>query len=692
MKHTPVIFVVDDDGVTRLMLGRFLEKCGYEVVKFTNGAEALAAIEKRLPDIVLMDANMPVLNGFDACSALKKRPDTSHIPVLMITGLNDDDSVDRAYTVGAVDFITKPVHWAILRNRVSYLLKDQEAERKLYLASSVFDNTNDGIVVTDPEAIVQSINPAFTRITGYNAEDALGNSMKLIQSERHDKNFYSKFWETLTESGRWQGEFWSRRKDGTEYLQWLTISAILGPEGSIRNYVGVFSDLTALKESEESLLHLLGHDTLTDLPNRHLFQERLSYALNDSLSRDGMVAILLLDLDRFKVINDSMGHDVGDRLLVQVSERLSDVLSANAHLIGSDALGRLGGDEFGIILSKLSHTQEAAQVSKNILDRFAKPFIIDSMEYYVGVSVGIGISPLDGEDVQTLMKNADAALYHAKEQGRNNFQFYRNSLNTFSMARMVMESNLRNALERDEFLMFFQPQMDARSGRLIGAEALIRWQRPQEGMVSPAQFIPLAEEIGLIVPMGTWALNWVCQQAKSWWDSGLTPIRLAVNLSGIQFKQPDFIDTVNAVLSTSGLDPQWVELELTESIAMGEVGNTFAILKMLSDAHIKLAIDDFGTGFSSLSYLKRFPINTLKIDQSFVRNCTKDADDASIIRAVISLAHSLGLTVIAEGVETAEQLAFLRQEQCDEIQGYYYSRPLPPADFVVFMQKNQPKE
>ncbi|MBF0097236.1 MAG: EAL domain-containing protein [Magnetococcales bacterium] len=692
MKNNPVIFVVDDDFVTRLMLGRFLERCGYQVVQFNNGAEALLAIEQQLPDIVLMDANMPILNGFDACSELKKRSDTSHIPVLMITGLNDDESVDRAYAVGAVDFITKPVHWAILRNRVGYLLKDLEAERKLYLASSVFDNTNDGIVVTDPDANIQSVNPSFTRITGYSAEEVVGNSLQLIQSDRHDPNFYSKFWETLRETGKWQGEFWSRRKDGSEYLQWLTISAIVGPEGSMRNYVGVFSDLTALKESEESLLHLLGHDTLTDLPNRHLFQERLSYALSDSLSRDGMVAILLLDLDRFKVINDSMGHDVGDRLLVQVSERLNEGLDAHTQLVASDALGRLGGDEFGIILSKLSHTQESAQVSKYILDLFAKPFVINSMEYFVGVSVGIGIAPLDGEDVQTLMKNADAALYHAKEQGRNNFQFYRNSLNTFSMARMLMESNLRNAMDRNEFLMFFQPQMDVKSGRLIGAEALIRWVRPQEGMVSPAQFIPLAEEIGLIVPMGTWALNHVCQLAKSWWDEGISPIRLAVNLSGIQFKQPDFIDTVTGVLDQSGLEARWLELELTESIAMGEVGNTFAKLKMLSDAQIKLAIDDFGTGFSSLSYLKRFPINTLKIDQSFVRNCTKDADDAAIIRAVIGLAHSLGLSVIAEGVETADQLELLRREGCDEIQGYYYSRPLPPADFVVFMQKNKPDQ
>ncbi|MEO5363237.1 MAG: EAL domain-containing protein [Magnetococcus sp. DMHC-8] len=689
MNNKPVLFVVDDDAVTRLMLSRFLERCGYRVVGLTNGAEAVAAFDKQLPDIVLMDANMPVMNGFEACVALKSRPEARHVPVLMITGLNDDESVDRAYTAGAADFITKPVHWAILRNRVGYLLRELEAERKLYLASSVFDNTNEGIVVTDPEAVVQSINPAFTRITGYSADDALGNSIKLIRSEHHDPLFYQKIWDTLTSTGKWQGEFWSRRKDGRDYPQWLTISAIHGPDGAVQNYVGVFSDLTALKESEESLLHLLGHDTLTYLPNRHLFQERLSFALNNTHGAENMVAILLLDLDRFKVINDTMGHNVGDRLLIQVGQRLTDLLTIHQQQLGIDALGRLGGDEFGIILSQLTHTQEAAQLAKTLLELFAKPFVIDSMEYFMGASIGIGISPLDGEDVLTLMKNADAALYHAKEQGRNNFQFYRNSLNTFSMARMLMEGNLRNAMERGEFLMYYQPQMDVKTGRLVGAEALIRWLHPQQGMVAPGEFIPLAEEIGLIVPMGLWALKTVCQQSRAWWKMGLTPLRMAVNLSGIQFKQPDFIDTVTGVLTASGLDPHQLELELTESIAMGQVEATLAKLKILSDAQIKLAIDDFGTGFSSLSYLKRFPIDTLKIDRSFVCNCTRDVDDAAIIRAVIRLAHSLGLTIIAEGVETEEQLQFLRMEQCDEIQGYLYSRPLSEEAFLEFMKKNQ---
>ncbi|MBF0399186.1 MAG: EAL domain-containing protein [Magnetococcales bacterium] len=689
MKKKPIIFVVDDDGVTRLMLSRFLEKCGYHVVGLANGADAVEAFDSGLPDIVLMDANMPIMNGFDACAAMKARPDAQHIPVLMITGLNDDESVDRAYTVGAADFITKPVHWAILRNRVRYLLKDLEAERKLYLASSVFDSTNEGIVVTDQDAVIQSINPAFTHITGYTAEEALGNSMKMIQSDRHDQAFYHKFWETLNDTGKWQGEFWSRRKDGRVYPQWLTISTIRGPQGTVQNIVGVFSDLTALKESEESLLHMLGHDPLTDLPNRHLFQERLSFALNNAQGREEeLVTILLLDLDRFKVINDTMGHDVGDHLLIQTGNRIAGLLASYQHQIGSGLLGRLGGDEFGIILPNLSQTQEAAQFAKDLLELFAKPFVIDSMEYFIGVSIGIGIAPLDGQDVLTLMKNTDAAMYHAKEQGRNNFQFYRTDLNTFSMARMLMERELRNALDRNEFLMYFQPQMDLKTGRLVGAEALIRWLHPQQGMVSPGAFIPLAEEIGLITPMGSWALASVCRQSKLWWDSGLPPLRIAVNLSGIQFRQPNFVETVIGILSASGLDARYLELELTESIAMGDVEGTFAKLKMLSDAQIKLAIDDFGTGFSSLSYLKRFPIDTLKIDQSFVRQCTENTEDAAVIRAFISLAHSLGLSVIAEGVETKEQLQFLEQEGCDEIQGYWYGRPMPAAQFLEFMRNS----
>ena len=688
MRKKPIIFVVDDDDITRLMLCRFLEKCDYVAVSLANGAEAVAECDKGLPDIVLMDASMPVMNGFDACAAIKNRSDSQHVPVLMITALNDDESVDRAYNVGAVDFITKPIHWAILRNRVRYLLNSVEVERKLHLASSVFNNTNEGIVVTDSNAIIQSINPAFTRITGYDEDEVLGCNMNLIQSGNHDKVFYKKFWESLQNTGKWQGEFWDRRKDGTIYPQWLNINAILESNGTVRNYVGVFSDLTALKESEENLLHLLGHDSLTDLPNRHLFQERLAFAVKDAQERQAMVAIFLLDLDRFKMINDTMGHDIGDRMLIQVGQRLSAAMAAK-NIPGTSVLGRLGGDEFGIILPKLSQAQDAAQFAKTLLELFTKSFTIEKMEYFIGASIGIGIYPLDGNDVNTLMKNTDATMYHAKEQGRNNFQFYRDSLNTSSMARMLMEGSLRNAVEKGEFLLYYQPQMDLKTGKLVGAEALIRWLHPQQGMISPGEFIPLAEETGLIIPMGTWALETACQQSKEWIDAGFSPIRVAVNLSGIQFKQPEFTEMVIGVMQRSGMDANFLELELTESIAIGNVETTYAKLKMLSNVRIKLAIDDFGTGFSSLSYLKRFPIDTLKIDQSFVRNCTNDSEDAAIIRTFIGLAHSLGLSVIAEGVETQEQLAFLKLHDCDEIQGYFYSRPVAAEAFAEFMRENK---
>ena len=688
MKKQPIFFVVDDDRVTRLLLCRFLERCGYIAISLSNGAEAVSEFDKGLPDIILMDANMPIMNGFDACSVIKSREGSQHIPVLMITALNDDESVDRAYTVGAVDFITKPIHWAILRNRVSYLLKEIESERKLHLASSVFESTNEGIVVTDPKAVIQSINPAFTRITGYSEAEVLGNNMRLIQSGRHDNAFYEKFWKSLQEGGKWQGEIWNKRKDGTYFPQWLNIDAILGSDGIVHNYVGVFSDLTALKESEENLMHILGHDSLTDLPNRHLIQERLGFAIEDAREREGLVAILLLDLDRFKVINDTMGHDVGDKLLIAVGKRLTNIL-AQQKTSGTCILGRMGGDEFGMILPKLQLPQEAAQVTSAVLAVFNKPFMIEEMEYFIGASIGIGIYPLDGANVKTLMKNSDAAMYHAKEQGRNNFQFYRDSLNTSSMERMLLERSLRSAIEKDEFLMFYQPQMDLKTGKLVGAEALIRWLHPQQGMISPGAFIPLAEETGLIIPMGTWALETACRQSKEWQDAGFEPIRIAVNLSGIQFKQPNFTEMVIGVMKRAGVEPRWMELELTESIAMGDVETSYAKLKMLSNIHIKLAIDDFGTGFSSLSYLKRFPIDTLKIDQSFVRNCTTDSDDEAIIHTFIGLAHSLGLSVIAEGVELPEQLELLKSYNCDEIQGYYYGRPMPAKDFAEFMKRNQ---
>ncbi|MBF0620814.1 MAG: EAL domain-containing protein [Magnetococcales bacterium] len=680
MSRKPLFLVVDDEPVTRLMLCRFLERQGYETETAENGQQALNRFEAQQPDIILMDAKMPVLDGFEACSELKKRPDARHVPVLMITGLNDDESVDRAYEAGAADFITKPIHWAILRNRVQYLLRAIEADRQLHLSSQVFENTTEGIVITDAKACIQSVNPAFSVITGYQPEEIVGQNMRILKSGHHDEKFYHNLWKGIKENGQWKGEIWNRRKNGEIYPEWATINSIKAPDNTVSNYVAVFSDLTTVKESEQNILYLAGHDTLTDLPNRLLFTERLSQAVADAERKEEIVGSLLLDLDRFKVINDTMGHDVGDTVLLEASKRLRECVPINA------TLSRMGGDEFGMVVPNPPGSRDMAHIAQKVLDVLAAPFIIDGMELFVGGSIGLGLYPLDGEDVKTLIKNTDAAMYHAKELGRNNFQFYRMELNASSLARMLLESSLRNALDRDEFELYYQPQMDLGSGKMIGMEALIRWNHPDQGMVSPGDFIPLAEETGLIVPIGQWALKEACSQNKAWIDQGLPPLRVAVNLSGIQFQQADFVDVVAQVVNETGLDHQYLELELTESIAMGDVEETLSKLQALSDMGMKLAIDDFGTGFSSLSYLKRFPIHTLKIDQSFVRNCTTDPDDAAIIRTFVGLAHSLNLSVIAEGVETEQQLAFLKERECNEIQGYFYGRPLPAEAFVTFVQ------
>ncbi|MBF0588766.1 MAG: EAL domain-containing protein [Magnetococcales bacterium] len=670
-----LILVVDDDAVTRLMICRFLERNGYATKAAEHGREAVEMFQKQSPDLVLMDAKMPLMDGFLACEEIKRLPRSKHTPVMMITGLEDDDSVDRAFAAGATDFITKPIHWAILRNRVKYLLRAVEAERKLHLSDRVFQSTSEGIVVTDAKAVIQSVNPAFSQITGYHSDEAVGRHTRMLKSGNHDLSFYEKMWDALIQSGKWQGEIWNRRKSGELYPQWASFSAIRGPSDEITNYVAVFSDLTAAKESEKTLVHITGHDGLTDLPNRLAFFERTQKFLADARRRQERVGVLMLDLDRFKVVNETMGHNLGDGLLVEVAKRLISVIPDRG------LLARMGGDEFGLLCPCVQEPEDMALLAQKVLNILEAPFDIQDMELFIGASIGIGLFPMDGMDVNTLVRNADTAMYHAKEQGRNNFQFYRDKLNTSSMARMILEGSLRSALDRNEFELFYQPQVDIQSGALVGAEALIRWNHPERGMVSPGEFIPMAEETGLILPMGRWALRSACQRAVAWSNEGLPPIRVAVNLSGLQFRQPDFIEIVEREVQRSGLDPQYLELELTESIAMGDVEETFDKLKTLSEMGCQIAIDDFGTGFSSLSYLKRFPIDTLKIDRSFVRNCTEDSEDAAIVKTFIGLAHSLKLRVIAEGVETEPQRLFMVQNSCDEIQGYLYGRPMPAGEF-----------
>jgi|APMI01.1.fsa_nt_gi diguanylate cyclase (GGDEF)-like protein/PAS domain S-box-containing protein len=547
----------------------------------------------------------------------------------------------------------------------------RDNEEQLRLAWTVFRNSVEAIIITDARQRILSVNRAFTDVTGYSAEEALGLTPRLLKSGHHDRSFYEAMWQDIESHGFWQGEIHDRRKDGTLYPSALSISAVHDKAGRITHYVAVFSDITERKASEARIAFLAQHDSLTGLPNRALLHDRLDQALANAARQGTRIALLFLDLDRFKTINDSLGHMMGDQLLQGVALRLSGCVRE------TDTVSRQGGDEFLIVLTHVEMPDDAARVAEKILDRLRPPFDIDGQQLGTSFSIGIALYPEDGNTAESLMKNADTAMYHAKENGRNTYRFFDERMNVNALERLHLENGLRLAMENEEFLVYYQPQVDLASGRIIGAEALLRWFSGVMGGISPARFIPLAEECGLIVPIGEWVLHTACRQARKWQDEGLPAIPVAVNLSALQFRRADIVATVSRALQESGLQGCWLELELTESLLMQSGPEVEAILSRLKALGVRLSIDDFGTGYSSLAYLKRFPVDRLKIDQSFVRDITDDPDDAAIVRAIIQLGRSLRLEVIAEGTETPEQMDFLRYERCTAAQGYLFAPPLP---------------
>lgn len=554
------------------------------------------------------------------------------------------------------------------------------AEAELQLAARVFEHAGEAIMVTDADNRIVKVNPAFSLITGFTAEEVLGETPARFKSGRHDAAFYRAMWQSLAETGAWEGEIWDRRRDGVVYPKWLTVSAIRDHQGEVRHYVALFTDISERKRSEERIRHLAEHDALTGLPNRSLLQDRLAQAIARAERSRGRLALLYIDLDRFKLINDSLGHPVGDALLQEVAHRLQSMVRA------SDTVSRLGGDEFLMLVDELEDVEDAARVAQKILDVLALPCRVAGQELRITPSIGISLYPDDSTDMNVLIKNADIAMYQAKEGGRNAYQFHTGDLNLRASERLELELGLRRALERGELLLHYQPQYDLASGRIIGLEALLRWQHPTLGLVSPARFIPIAEDSGLIVPIGEGVLHEACRQSLAWQAAGLPAVPIAVNLSAVQFRKPGLESLLRDILVSTSLPPHLLELELTESIVMSQAEETVAILGRLHELGVHLSIDDFGTGYSSLSYLKRFPVQKLKVDQSFVRDVVHDANDAAIVRGIVSLAHGLGLRVIAEGVETREQLDFLRGLGCEEAQGYYFSRPLPPAEIEALLR------
>lgn len=550
-----------------------------------------------------------------------------------------------------------------------------QAQERLRLTNKVFENSSEAIIVADLNGNILEVNKAFCTMTEYEYDEIIGSNTRILKSNQHDDDFYANMWTALLTTNHWEGEIWDRKRSGEIFPVWLSITTVKNDHGAPTHYAAIMSDLTKKKQAEKRIQLLTNYDILTGLPNNVLFQDRLHHAFLDAEHHEDLVATIFLDLDDFKFVNDSLGLKAGDQMLMEVAERLKKCLR------DGDTLARMGGDDFAIALPNITKADDAANIAKKMMDSISQtPFILEGKEIYSKASIGIAIYPVDGEVVDTIMQNADAAMFHAKSQGKNNYKFYSADLNISIFERLELEASLRRALKNNEFNLFYQPKVDLETGEIHGMEALIRWTHPEKGLISPAKFIPLAEDTGLILPIGEWTLFEACRQNQKWLKKGHRPLKVSVNLSARQLKE-NVPNLVRRALDESGLPPDLLELELTEGMVMDNAEDVIQTMHELKAIGIGLSIDDFGTGYSSLNYLKRFPIDVLKIDQSFIRHLTTDRNDAAIATAVISLAKSLRLKVIAEGVETAEHVKFLRGLKCDQIQGYFFSKPLPATDF-----------
>jgi diguanylate cyclase (GGDEF)-like protein/PAS domain S-box-containing protein len=549
-----------------------------------------------------------------------------------------------------------------------------EARLNERLLARVFNESSEGILITDARGDIVTVNNGFEALTGYTKAEVVGQNPRIMKSDVHDAGFFAAMWRALFEIGRWQGEVWDRHKSGELLAKLLSISAVRDEAGSTTHYIGIFRDITAAKRTEARLEQLAHYDPVTALPNRILFVDRLRQAMARATRSGLQVAVMFIDLDEFKNVNDSLGHRTGDLLLAAVARRLSE------NVRSSDTLARLGGDEFTVVLPDVKSVREAAQVARKLIDALARPFTIDGHDIHTGASIGISLFPFDGQDVDPLLRAADRAMYDAKRQGKSRAQFHSPRLQAESQERLRLELALRHALERGELDVLYQPQMSTRDGTMIGVEALVRWNHPELGLIEPKDFVPLAEETGLIVPIGEWVLRRACEAGARWARERETPLRVRVNLATPQFRQRDLPERVRAALDESGLDPTLLGLEITESTLADDVPAAARSLAQLAELGIEIALDDFGTGYSSFTYLRRFAIRCLKIPAQFVEHIGSSPDDEAIVRAIVAIAKSLGLRVIAEGVEREEQLRFLADLGCDEVQGYLFSRPLPAAE------------
>jgi diguanylate cyclase (GGDEF)-like protein len=688
------VLVVDDDPFMRLLVCEALATMGMRTEEAEEGRQALDRVRRALPGLVVLDIELPGLDGLETCRALRELPDAREIPVLILTGRNDSETIDRAFEVGATDFIVKPIDFRLFQHRVRFLMRAHRAFSDLSRTLSNLRNSEKRLanaqrlarvgswewVPGSPEMLWSEEVHRIFEIPPHAGSSTYAAFLDVVHPE--DRPALEKAMRQATcESKPWSLDHRIVLAAGGERLVRQQTEVVPGPAGDPACISGTIQDITDRRRAEEQIRHLVYYDSLTSLPNRKMLSEQLERILQRAGITNRGVALLFLDLDRFKRINDTLGHAVGDALLKSVADRLVHSVRSTdpvgrPGLSSAASVSRLGGDEFSIVLSEVTSSEEAAHVARRILETLRAPFVLEDHRLDVTASIGIALFPSDGSDPETLLRNADAATNHAKKRGRDIYQFFSESINERAVRAMRLESGLRAGIERGELTLHYQPQFDARTGRIVAAEALVRWRSPDYGLLPPADFIPLAEESGLIVPLGEWVLRTACGQTRVWQEAGLPELRIAVNVSSHQVHKGGLRDAVERALRDAGLDASRLEIEITESALIGDEPEVVETLSGLRRMGVRIALDDFGTGYSSLSHLVRFPFDALKIDRCFVNEIGAEGQGNAIIAAVVAMAQRLQLTVTAEGVETPEQQEFLRAEGCDLLQGFLTGRPV----------------
>jgi diguanylate cyclase (GGDEF)-like protein/PAS domain S-box-containing protein len=686
------ILVVEDSDADFRLIERNLRQNGLaaELVRVATLDELSSALAADQIDLALVDYHVPGLEIRD--SLAKIRQEAPGLPIILMSGSIGEEAAVELLKQGVWDFVLKD-RLARLVPSIQRSLREvaeqrgrREAEEQMRLAAVAFENTLEGIVVADAGHQIISVNRAFTQITGHEPAQILEQDLSVLGAEGQDEGFYPKMWDWIAEHGSWHGEFWSRRRDGRTYPAWFNIAAVRSATSAVTHYVGVLTDVSERKAAQARIEHMAQHDPLTDLPNRTLLADRMHQAIAHAQRSHRRIAVLFVDVDHFKHINDLHGHANGDRVLIEVSRRLL------ASVRASDTVARLSGDEFVVLLEDVGGVEGVVRVVAGVTKAIGEPIQIEGHQARLSASIGVSLFPKDGSTVSVLLSNADHAMYHAKAAGRSTYRFFSPEMDTRARERVRIEADLREALPRRQLRLFYQRQVDSHTAEVVGYEALLRWDHPERGLLCPGAFLNVAEETGLIVPIGEWVLKQACAQCSRWHAQGFRG-SVAVNLSGRQFSQEDLLATVKDSLQRVGLPGDFLELELTESLLVEPTEATMKLLHDLRALGVRIAVDDFGIGYSSLSYLKRYPISTLKIAQPFVEEIAVESGDRAIVQAVVSLARAMSLRTVAEGVEQVSQVQALRDIGADLLQGYYFGQPVPVSELQLIAEPhNEPHQ